>query len=60
VTGSSATEVTRAALRRLEEKEARLLALQAALVEGERSGKPEPLDFDGFLEDKRKLAAQRR
>jgi antitoxin ParD1/3/4 len=38
---SSASDVVRAGLRLLEEREARLLALQAALVEGERSGEPE-------------------
>ena len=31
-----------------------LRALQAALVEGERSGEPEPFDFESFLEGKRK------
>jgi antitoxin ParD1/3/4 len=56
---SSASEVVRAGLRLLEENEARLSALQAALIEGERSGEPQPFDFDKFLEDKRKLAAQR-
>jgi antitoxin ParD1/3/4 len=49
----------RAGLRLLEEHEARLLALQAALVEGERSGELEPFDFDDFLEDKRNAATHR-
>ena len=53
---SSASDVVRAGLQLLEEREARLLALQAALVEGERSGEAEPFDFDGFLEDKRRAA----
>ena len=53
---SSASDVVHAGLRLLEEREARLLALQAALVEGERSGEPEPFDFDDFLEDKRSAA----
>jgi antitoxin ParD1/3/4 len=57
---TSASEVVRAGLRLLEESEAQLSALQAALVEGERSGEPEPFDFDWFLEDKRKVATQRR
>ncbi len=57
---SSASDVVRAGLRLLEEDEARLSALQAALVEGERSGEPEPFDFDSFLQDKRKPAIQRR
>jgi antitoxin ParD1/3/4 len=53
---ASASDVVRAGLRLLEEHEARLLALQAALVEGERSGEPERFGFDEFLEDKRKTA----
>jgi len=57
---TSASEVVRAGLRLLEESEAQLSALQAALVEGDRSGEPEPFDFDRFLEDKRKVATQRR
>lgn len=56
----SASDVVRAGLRLLEEQEARLSALQAALIEGERSGEPEPFDFDDFLEDKRKIATSRR
>jgi len=55
----SASDVVRAGLRLLEEREARLSALQAALIEGERSGEPEPFDFDEFLEDKRKAASRR-
>ena len=57
---SSASDVVRAGLRLLEENETRLSALQAALVEGERSGEPEPFDFDSFLEDRRKSATRRR
>jgi antitoxin ParD1/3/4 len=57
---ASASDVVRAGLRLLEEQEARLSVLQAALVEGERSGEPEPFDFDDFLEDKRKGAISRR
>jgi antitoxin ParD1/3/4 len=56
---SPASDVVRAGLRLLEEQEARLSALQAALVEGEGSGEPEPFDFDGFLEDKRRASATR-
>ena len=50
---SSASEVVRAALRLLEEHEARLEALRSALLEGERSGPSEPFDFDAFIERKR-------
>jgi antitoxin ParD1/3/4 len=57
---SSASDLVRAGLRLLEENETRLSALQAALVEGEPNGEPEPFDFDRFLEDKRKSAAWRR
>jgi len=37
----------------LEEHEARLQTLRSALAEGERSGSPEPFDFDQFLKAKR-------
>jgi antitoxin ParD1/3/4 len=43
-------------LRLLEEQEARLAALQAALIEGEQSGAPSPFDFGAFVEHKRKIA----
>lgn len=44
----SASDVVRAGLRLLEEHEARVRALQAALDEGDTSGKPEPLDIAAF------------
>lgn len=44
----SASEVVRAGLRLLEEHEARVKALEAALVAGEQSGEPEPFDFEAF------------
>ena len=56
---ASVSDVVRAGLRLLEEHEARVVALQAALVEGERSGEPEPFDFDDFLEHKRIASARR-
>ena len=50
----SASDVVRAGLRLLEEHEGRVSALQRALVEGERSGEPQPFDFDAFKAGKRK------
>jgi antitoxin ParD1/3/4 len=50
---NSASDVVRAGLRLLEEHENHVAAIRAALIEGERSGKPEALDFDQFLEDLR-------
>jgi len=49
----SASEVVRAGLRLLEDQEAQMAALRAALVAGEESGAPEPFDFDAFIAAKK-------
>lgn len=56
----TASDVVRAALRLLEEQETKLAALQAALIEGERSGPPEAVDFEAFLAGKREGASHPR
>ncbi|WP_342239462.1 type II toxin-antitoxin system ParD family antitoxin [Inquilinus sp. OTU3971] len=45
----SASDVVRAGLRLLEEHEARVKALQDALIAGEESGDPRPFDSEAFL-----------
>jgi antitoxin ParD1/3/4 len=56
----SASEVVRAGLRLLEEREgerqAKITALRAAIIAGEKSGRAEPFDVDEFLKGKRKRA----
>ncbi|WP_006243694.1 type II toxin-antitoxin system ParD family antitoxin [Mycolicibacterium tusciae] len=49
----SASDVVRAALRLLEDRETRLRALRQALVDGERSGESTPFDVDEFVARKR-------
>ncbi len=48
----SASDVVRASLRLLEEQEAKLERLRAALIAGEESGPSRPFDFDAFLKRK--------
>ena len=50
----SASDVMRAALRLLEEREARIDALRAALIEGEQSGPSMPFNLEAFIARKRK------
>ncbi len=45
----SVSDVVRAGLRLLEEHEAKVRALQAALIAGEDSGEPAPFAAEGFL-----------
>jgi antitoxin ParD1/3/4 len=47
---SSASEVVREALRMMQERDERLAVLRAALIEGEQSGKPRPIDRKKFFE----------
>lgn len=49
----SASDVVRAGLRLLEEHEAKVKALQDALIAGEESGEPQPFDFEAFKARKR-------
>lgn len=48
---NNASEVIRAALRRMEEDEARIAALRAALIEGEESGYIEDFNPTEFLNE---------
>jgi antitoxin ParD1/3/4 len=50
----SASDVMRAALRLLEEREARIDALRAALIVGEQRGPSMPFDLEAFIARKRK------
>ncbi len=49
----SASDVVRADLRLLEEREAQLGALRTAPIAGEQSGPSTPFDFDAFIAGKR-------
>lgn len=46
------SELIRDLLRREQERNAGVDAVRQALIEGERSGKPQAFDFDVFLSDK--------
>ena len=48
----NASEVVRAGLRLLEEREAKLKALRAAIDEGLESGPAEPFDVEAFIAEK--------
>lgn len=52
----STSEVIRAGLRLLEEREAKLAALRVAIKEGIDSGPAEAFDFDDFITHKEVLA----
>jgi antitoxin ParD1/3/4 len=52
----NASDVVRAGLRALEERESHLAALRAALIHGENSGPSTFFDFDAFLQKKRSQA----
>lgn len=49
----SASDVVRAGLRLLEDRETQMETLRSALLAGEESGTPEPFDFETFVADKK-------
>ena len=56
----SASDVVRAGLRLLEEQDAKLAALQAALIEGEQSGASRPFELEAFLARKRPIQPRKK
>lgn len=55
----NASEVVRAGLRLLEEREAKLKALREALIEGEQSGPAQRLDLKSFLDEAKRRKKRR-
>ena len=49
----SVSEVVRAGVRMLAEREAKIETLRQALIEGENSGPSKPWDLEQFLKDRR-------
>jgi len=56
---NSTSDVVRAGLRLLEERETRLAALRQALSEGEESGDFAVVDFDAFIEERLSASAEK-
>lgn len=54
----STSDVVRAGLRLLEERETRIALLRQALIKGEQSGRSRPFDFEAFIARKRSAALQ--
>ncbi len=55
---ASANEVVQEGLKLLEEREAHIEAVRAALIEGEESGELQPFDLQEFLAEMRRTHAR--